>query len=381
MLQTPNYALQKPEPLINNVDIEVINDNMDTIDILLKTANDRADSAFLSASNGKVLIKNAITGVDNEVIVPTDATFQQLATAIGQISTGVDTSDATATAAQILANMVAYVDEVRTVGTMANNGSVGTQNLTNQNAEYIISAGFHNGLGKVKAVISNLVAGVIKAGSNVGGIIGTFTADGTATAAHMLAGAKAYVNGLLVTGNIASKAAQTYTPSTVNQTIAANQYLSGAQTILGDPDLTAPNILNTANIFNIQGTAIAGKRYATGTAMANTSGTCYTVHGGSTGGYLISVSGLSFNPSVVVAHYTDVTYDSSSELTHNNAIVYDSQSFPIVVRTKFYSLSEEIGYRAGRLIRVGSGACVLTAGGFTIPVELGNQAYTWEAWE
>lgn len=83
------------------------------------------------------------------------------------------------------------------------------------------------------------------------------TSDATATASQMLSGATAYVNGTLVTGNIASKSAQTYTPTTSDQTIASGQYLSGVQTIKGDANLVASNIANGVTIFNITGTLSA----------------------------------------------------------------------------------------------------------------------------
>lgn len=54
----------------------------------VKAAMDKADAAFTSASNGKQTVGNAITGVDPNVTIPTDPTFNDLATAIGQISTG-----------------------------------------------------------------------------------------------------------------------------------------------------------------------------------------------------------------------------------------------------------------------------------------------------
>ena len=43
---------------------------------------------FTNVSNGKSLVGGAITGVDNSVVIPTDPTFGDLASAIGQISTG-----------------------------------------------------------------------------------------------------------------------------------------------------------------------------------------------------------------------------------------------------------------------------------------------------
>lgn len=55
--------------------------------------------------------------------------------------------------------------------------------------------------------------------------------EATVTAGSMLNGVKAIGSSGEVTGNIASKAAATYTPSNTAQTIAAQQYLSGAQTI------------------------------------------------------------------------------------------------------------------------------------------------------
>lgn len=79
------------------------------------------------------------------------------------------------------------------------------------------------------------------------------TSDGDAAAADILSGKKAYVNGVKVTGNIQSKAAETYTPGTSDQTITAGQYLSGAQTIRGDANLVSGNILKNVTIFGVTG--------------------------------------------------------------------------------------------------------------------------------
>lgn len=79
------------------------------------------------------------------------------------------------------------------------------------------------------------------------------TADANAVAGEILSGKTAYVNGVKVTGQISSKAAETITPTTSDQTIAANQYLSGAQTIKGDANLTAVNIASGVTIFGVVG--------------------------------------------------------------------------------------------------------------------------------
>jgi hypothetical protein len=80
------------------------------------------------------------------------------------------------------------------------------------------------------------------------------TSDADAVAADMLPGKTSYVNGTKITGNMTTKAAATYMPTTSDQTIAADQYLSGAQTVKGDANLVASNILKDVSIFGVVGT-------------------------------------------------------------------------------------------------------------------------------
>lgn len=60
-----------------------------------------------------------------------------------------------------------------------------------------------------------------------------------------------------VGSGVTKKSAATYTPGTSNQTIGANQYLSGAQTIKGDSNLVAGNIRSGVSIFGVTGTVVA----------------------------------------------------------------------------------------------------------------------------
>lgn len=116
MKYTGNYNLKKPEGT-DTVNIEDFNDNADIIDAELKKNADeiaahKAENAsqhgdlttlktsqksslveainelFTNVSNGKQLVGGAITDVDKNVIIPADPTFSDLASAIGQISTG-----------------------------------------------------------------------------------------------------------------------------------------------------------------------------------------------------------------------------------------------------------------------------------------------------
>lgn len=77
--------------------------------------------------------------------------------------------------------------------------------------------------------------------------------DGTATAGDVLSGEKAYSKDGAIIGTIQRKNAATYTPGTVDQTIAAGQYLSGAQTVKGDANLKPENIIKGKSIFGVDG--------------------------------------------------------------------------------------------------------------------------------
>ncbi|WMJ78514.1 MULTISPECIES: phage tail protein [unclassified Sedimentibacter] len=167
----------------------------------------------------------------------------------------------TATVSEVLSGKTIGTDDGLVNGTMPNRGAV-NQNLTAEAQEYTIPQGYHNGLGKIKAVITGLVASVIKAGVTVGGILGTFTNDATATAAQILKDKIAYVKGNKVVGTILSKGAQTYTPGTTNQVINAGQYLSGAQTIQGSANFIESNIKDGVNMWGKVGTLKQVKTYS-----------------------------------------------------------------------------------------------------------------------
>ena len=174
-------------------------------------------------------------------------------------SDNVDTSDATATVNDILQGKTAYVNDTKLTGTIV---SKEAQTYTPTTTEQTINAGQYLSGVQTIAGDTNLIAVNIKSGVSIFGVSGTLeqgidTSDANAVATDILSGKTAYVNGSLVTGSITSKEAQTYTPSTSAQTIAAGQYLSGAQTIAAvpteeksaTPSATAQDITPTAGKF------------------------------------------------------------------------------------------------------------------------------------
>ena len=61
------------------------------------------------------------------------------------------------------------------------------------------------------------------------------------------------ISSTYIGSGVTKKSATTYTPGTSNQTIASGQYLNGTQTIKGDANLVAGNIKSGVSIFGISG--------------------------------------------------------------------------------------------------------------------------------
>lgn len=91
-----------------------------------------------------------------------------------------DTSDATATAAEILDTKTAYKNGSKIVGSMPNRGAV-TLEIDDVSDELTITNGYHDGSGKAKIKSSEatkLIPGNIKDGVTVLGVVGTYTGEG-----------------------------------------------------------------------------------------------------------------------------------------------------------------------------------------------------------
>ena len=162
--------------LVNGSDLYIGNSSNGLIQLGTKAD---FDSCFQSVSNGKSLIASAITG--KGVSTAATATFQTMANNISSIPQ-LNTSDANATASQILSGYTAYVNGSKITGTMTNRGAVSSS--LNCGGSYTIPAGYHNGSGKVTA---NSLASQTSA---------------TATAAQILQGYTAWVNGTRLTGTM-----------------------------------------------------------------------------------------------------------------------------------------------------------------------------------
>lgn len=98
------------------------------------------------------------------------------ATITGTNTYDADTSDADASAAEILLNKTAYVSGNKLTGTMPNNGAV-TGAISTVAQEYTVPTGYHDGSGKVSidsVEQAKIIAGNIKSGIEILGVTGTY---------------------------------------------------------------------------------------------------------------------------------------------------------------------------------------------------------------
>lgn len=242
-INTNNYALSHIG----------ISEYKDGLPVCIKVVNASTEESTLQIDElGNIPIKDSFgNAVKCKANLPYNMRYEKVSNSFILLGEG---GGGDALPEELLINKKATTDTGQIVGTMPDNGAVDIT-IENNDSEYIIPKGYHNGLGKVKAILTNLVASVIKTGTTVGGILGTFTSDATATAAQIMSGQIAYVKGQKVTGTATKKAATTYTPGTGNQTIPSGVITTGIQIIKGDTNLIAGNIIKGKSIFGVAGTA------------------------------------------------------------------------------------------------------------------------------
>lgn len=89
---------------------------------------------------------------------------------------------------------------------------------------------------------------------------------GLITASHTQQSGEVTGGTTTATEQLETQAAQTITPTTSDQTIAAGKFLTGSQTIEGDANLVAGNIKDGVTIFGVEGTYSGGGATLTPTA-------------------------------------------------------------------------------------------------------------------
>lgn len=180
-------------------------------DYTLQYTGAQLDEAIRKVQEGYADVTGATA---NESDVAAGKTFYAgtsgLKTGTHQCEAGLDTSDATATADDILSDKTAYGASGKLTGTIATN--------TFPMPIIVVSAD-----GLITASVSNQK-----------GYLPSSRTD-------------------RATKQLTTKAAATYTPAAQDQTIASGQYLTGDQTIQGDANLIPGNIKSGVSIFGVAG--------------------------------------------------------------------------------------------------------------------------------
>ena len=176
----------------------------------------------------------------------------------------VDTSDATMTSGgQSLDGVTSYANGVKITGSIPTKTAA---DMTASGATVTAPAGYY-----AESASKNIASGtattpatsisavpVLSINTATGVITGTVSASQnitpTVSAGYVSAGTAGTIS---VSGSdtlaLTAQAAQTITPGTTAQTIAAGQYLTGTQTIAGDANLIGQNIKAGVSIFNVDG--------------------------------------------------------------------------------------------------------------------------------
>ena len=155
---------------------------------------------------------------------------------------GTDTSDATATASQILAPYTAYVASGKVTGTIPTRDS---DDVTISGTSVSVASGYYgSGVSKTIPTVSQAVPSI---SVNSSGLI---TATATQSAGYVPAGTERD------THQLSTQAGRTITPGTSQQTaVASGRYTTGAVYVAGSSNLVASNIRSGVNIFGVTGTA------------------------------------------------------------------------------------------------------------------------------
>ena len=204
-----------------------------------------------------IIIRNIVYSNCPEVDIPIDG---------GGTAKFVDTSDATMTGGgQMLDGYTSYSNGTKYTGSIPTKTSA---DLTASGATVTVPVGYYASAASksvasgsattpTTSITANPSVSVNSSGLITATVSGSQSITPTVSAGYVSSGTAGTVS---VSGSdtlqLTTQGATTYTPSTSSQTIAADTYLTGVQTISGDANLIPSYIVQGISIFGVAGSAV-----------------------------------------------------------------------------------------------------------------------------
>lgn len=243
---------------------------------------------------------------------------------IAAIQTGTDTSDATATAGDILSGETAYVASGKVTGTIPTKTE---SNISVSGPTIIVPSGYYGSQVSKSVATATQATPTISVNSS-----GLITASSTQSAGYVTAGTKN------ATRQLTTQAGKTITPGRTQQTaVASGRYTTGTVYVAGDTDLIASNIRSGANIFGVAGSYSGSSNFYSEQLQEDEP----ILRSSSSSILGINVDAtFTYEPKILLAYIFDIRNSARTGWARGGCILLASRTLPEYIETDWYTYND-----------------------------------------